>query len=118
MSLCGSRPSAQQGVNAPSQRPRRPMEAVIGAIGGGARSRAEIRDATGLSSSTVDAVIKHLERIGRLTLEELGANCSGGSCGSCVAAQANGGVGCPSGGRAKGPVALTLTTKPEACRAP
>lgn len=82
---------------------RRPMEAVTAAIRQGARSRAEIRDTTGLAASTVDAVIHHLERTGHLTLEDLGSGCAGGSCGSCVAAKS-----CPSGGRATGPVALVL----------
>lgn len=86
----------------------RPMEAVVAAIKGGARSRAEIRGATGLTDSTVDAVIHHLERTGRLTLEELGSACAGGSCNSCVAAAASG-MTCSQ--RPKGPVALVLTTR-------
>ena len=84
------------------------MEAVTTAIRDGARSRAEIRDLTGLSSSTVDAIIHHLERTGHLTLEELGSACAGGSCDSCIAARAS---GTTCGTRPKGPVALVLTQR-------
>lgn len=93
--------------------PQRPMEAVTEAIRAGARSRAEIRRETGLSASTVDAIIHHLERTGRLTLEELGSGCAGGSCDSCIAAKANG-VTCASAGHSNGPVALVLTKRPPA----
>jgi len=91
----------------------RPMEAVIAAIRGGARSRAEIRTMTGLGPSTVDAVVHHLQRVGRLTLEEIGSSCAGGACSSCVAAAPNG--GCASANRTdrpSGPVALVLTKRP------
>lgn len=87
------------------------MEAVTQAMRDGARSRAEIRQAMGLSSSTVDAIIHHLERTGRLSLEELGSACAGGQCSSCVAAQANGGATCPGRNRTNGPVALVLTPR-------
>ncbi|MHA5282180.1 FeoC-like transcriptional regulator [Corynebacterium sp. CQ3829_602738] len=87
----------------------RPMQAVMAAIQQGARSRAEIRRTTGLTDSTVDAVIHHLERTGRLTLEELGSSCAGGDCGSCIAA-ASSGMTCAD--RPKGPVALVLGTRP------
>ena len=73
----------------------RPMQAVVAAIRDGARSRADIRRATGLTDSTVDAVVHHLERTGHLTLEELGSSCAGGNCGSCIAAAANGSPGAP-----------------------
>ena len=89
----------------------RPMEAVTTAIRDGARSRAEIRDTTGLSGSTVDAIIHHLERTGRLTLEELGSACAGGSCDSCIAAKASGATCACRGTRPAGPVALVLTTR-------
>lgn len=89
----------------------RPMEAVTAAIREGARSRAEIRERTGLNASTLDAVIHHLERTGRLTLEELGSACAGGSCNSCIAAKANGAT-CAT--RGNGPVALVLTKNPPA----
>lgn len=88
----------------------RPMEAVVAAIADGARSRADIRRATGLSDSTVDAVIFHLERTGHLTLEELGSSCAGGNCNSCIAAAANG-MTCADRPR-KGPVALVLQKRP------
>lgn len=87
----------------------RPMEAVVDAISQGARSRADIRRTTGLSDSTVDAVIFHLERTGHLTLEELGSSCAGGDCGSCIAAKANG-MTCAD--RPSGPVALVLQKRP------
>lgn len=96
-------------------RVERPMEAVVDAIRAGARSRAEIRDRTGLSPSTVDAVVHHLQRVGRLTLEEIGSACAGGNCSSCVAAAPNG--GCASANRTDGrggPVALVLTKRPDA----
>lgn len=86
------------------------MEAVVGAIAGGARSRAEIRRATGLTDSTVDAVIGHLERTGHLSLEELGSSCAGGNCNSCIAAAANG-MTCADK-KTQGPVALVLTKRP------
>lgn len=91
------------------QTPQRPVEAVTQAIRDGARSRAEIRRTTGLSDSTVDAIIHHLQRTGRLSLEALGGSCSGGGCNSCVAAKANG--GCATGAGGGGPVALVLTTR-------
>lgn len=90
----------------------RPMQAVVAAIDEGARSRAEIRRETGLTDSTVDAVIHHLERTGHLSLEELGSSCAGGNCGSCIAAAANGGMTCADRPKAKGPVALVLTRRP------
>lgn len=92
---------------------QRPMGAVVTAIRGGARSRAEIRTKTGLSPSTVDAVVHHLQRVGRLTLKEIGSSCVGGACSSCVAAAPNG--GCASANRTdrpSGPVALVLTKRP------
>lgn len=89
----------------------RPMESVVAAIRGGARSRAEIREITGLRPSTVDAVVHHLQRVGTLTLEEIGSSCSGGACSSCVAAAPNG--GCVSANRTNGPVALVLTKRPD-----
>ncbi|WP_175935661.1 hypothetical protein [Corynebacterium sp. Marseille-P4321] len=91
--------------------PKRPMEAVVAAIESGARSRAEIRRTTGLTESTVDAVIGHLERTGRLTLEELGSSCAGGNCNSCIAAAANG-MTCADKPKQSGPVALVLTKRP------
>lgn len=89
----------------------RPMQAVVAAIRDGARSRADIRRATGLTDSTVDAVVHHLERTGHLTLEELGSSCAGGNCGSCIAAAANG-MTCADRPKPKGPVALVLTKRP------
>lgn len=91
----------------------RPMQAVVTAINQGARSKAEIRRDTGLTASTVDAVVHHLERTGHLTLEELGSSCAGGNCGSCIAAAANGGMTCADRPKAKGPVALVLTKRPK-----
>lgn len=87
----------------------RPMQAVVAAIKDGARSRADIRRVTGLTDSTVDAVVHHLERTGHLTLEELGSSCAGGNCNSCIAAAASG-MTCAD--RPKGPVALVLTKRP------
>lgn len=88
----------------------RPMQAVVAAIRDGARSRADIRRVTGLTDSTVDAVVHHLERTGHLTLEELGSSCAGGNCSSCIAAAASG-MTCAD--RPKGPVALVLTKRPQ-----
>ncbi len=90
---------------------QKPMEAVVTAIAEGARSRADIRRATGLTDSTVDAVIGHLERTGHLTLEELGSSCAGGNCNSCIAAAANG-MTCADKPKTQGPVALVLTKRP------
>lgn len=98
----------------PARRSPRPMEAVIRAIHGGARSRADIRKQTGLSDSMVDAVVHHLQRIGHLTLEELGSSCAGGACSSCIAAKANGGGCATRPGGSSGPVALVLTRKIDA----
>lgn len=89
----------------------RPMEAVVDAIASGARSRADIRRVTGLSDSTVDAVIFHLERTGHLTLEELGSSCAGGNCNSCIAAAASG-MTCADRPKSQGPVVLVLQKRP------
>lgn len=75
----------------------------------GARSRAEIRELTGLSASTVDAIIHHLERTGQLSYESLGSACAAGGCGACAAAKT-----CPGEHTVSGPVALVLTPRPPA----
>ncbi|WP_141737440.1 hypothetical protein [Corynebacterium sp. HMSC29G08] len=86
-----------------------PMEAVTTAMREGARSRREICRRTGLSTSTVDAIIHHLERTDLLKLEPLGSACCAGGCGSCSASKS-----CTGERTASGPVALVLMTRPGA----
>lgn len=86
-----------------------PMEAVTTAMREGARSRREICQRTGLSTSTVDAIIHHLERTDLLKLEPLGSACCAGGCRSCSASKS-----CTGERTASGPVALVLTTRPGA----
>lgn len=94
-----------------------PLAAVRGAIAAGRSSRAEIAERTGLSRSTVDAAIDHLERTGMLRRERMATSCASGGCSGCDHAAAMGGA-CsaaptsPDGER--GPVALVLVDRDSA----
>lgn len=93
--------------------PAGPLAAVRGAIAEGEASRAEIAARTGLSRSTVDAAIAHLERTGALRRERMASSCPSGGCSGCAHATADG-AACSSGGAGhqRGPVALVLTRRP------
>ncbi|WP_288832989.1 FeoC-like transcriptional regulator [uncultured Corynebacterium sp.] len=77
-----------------------PMSAVMNEIRAGATGRADIAQRTGLTRSTVDAVIERLEAMGKLRREGLNSSCAAGGCGSC---SSNGACSIQ-----QGPVALVL----------
>ncbi|MFL0446206.1 FeoC-like transcriptional regulator [Corynebacterium xerosis] len=90
-----------------------PLAAVRSAIADGVTSRSAIAAATGLSRSTVDAAIDHLERTGSLRRERMASSCPSGGCGGCAHAGGDGSA-CPSsriGDGPPGPVALVLTRR-------
>jgi hypothetical protein len=68
-----------------------PLRAVLGAIDGGARSRAELVRRTGLRADVVAAALDHLVRTGHLEASAIGSGCPTGGCGSCAVR-----VGCAS----------------------
>ena len=75
--------------------------------------RSAIAAATGLSRSTVDAAIDHLERTGSLRRERMASSCPSSGCGGCAHAGGDGSA-CPSsriGDGPPGPVALVLTRR-------
>lgn len=81
-----------------------PMSAVMNEIRAGATGRADIAQRTGLTRSTVDAVIERLEAMGQLRREGLNSSCAAGGCGSC---SSNGACSIQ-----QGPVALVLGRRP------
>ncbi|QGS35957.1 hypothetical protein FOB82_11325 [Corynebacterium xerosis] len=90
-----------------------PLAAVRSAIADGVTSRSAIAAGTGLSRSTVDAAIDHLDRIGSLRRERIASSCPSGGCGGCAHAGGDGSA-CPSsrtGDGPRGPVALVLTRR-------
>lgn len=91
-----------------------PLALVSDAITDGAGSRAAVAERTGLARDVVDAALEHLQRMGRLTAEQLGSGCPDGGCGTCPSGTADGRAGCGAGalpGR-RGPVVLTLVARP------
>lgn len=86
-----------------------PLTRVHEALTGGARSRGEIAQRTGLDATVVDACFDHLLRMGRLTTETLSSGCPSGGCGSCPSAQDATGCGRPEASR--GPVLITLARR-------
>ena len=79
----------------------------------GRRELETIAAATGLSRSTVDAAIDHLERTGSLRRERMASSCPSSGCGGCAHAGGDGSA-CPSsriGDGPPGPVALVLTRR-------
>jgi hypothetical protein len=64
-----------------------PLTAVLEALGSGASSRLAVTAATGLSPDVVDAAVEHLERLGRLEVRALTADCSSASCAGCAFAR-------------------------------
>lgn len=61
-----------------------PLRAVLDAMAGGARSRAELAERTGLRPDVVDAAIEHLSRTGHIDARELTVGCPSGGCGTCA----------------------------------
>nr|WP_083984359.1 FeoC-like transcriptional regulator [Corynebacterium epidermidicanis] len=81
-----------------------PSEQIKSAIRSGCTSRPEIARKTGLSPSTVELVMEHLERSGELVRESL-SSCPSSGCGSCTANTGCSGAANPQG---RGPVLLQL----------
>ncbi|HEX2905064.1 MAG TPA: hypothetical protein VHO01_16545 [Jatrophihabitans sp.] len=90
-----------------------PLRSVLTAFEGGARSRAEVGQATGLTADVVDAAITHLVRIGRLEARELATGCPSGGCGSCASGAGDSpGCGAPAPSpHRSGPVLVQLSIR-------
>ncbi|MBZ8177349.1 hypothetical protein GSS88_05995 [Corynebacterium sp. 3HC-13] len=83
-----------------------PLAAVENAIAEGAVSRSDIARRAGIHPMTVDAVLEHLLRTGRIRRETLHSSCSSGACSSCALSDGT----CTTTG-ARGPVMLVLQRK-------
>lgn len=60
-----------------------PLRAVLDAIDSGALTSLEIRDRTSLPYETIRTALEQLERMGRLTSEQVAVGCPPAGCGSC-----------------------------------
>lgn len=109
-SRAGAVPPGDGARPLPSPGSHGPLADVEAAIAAGASGRRGIADRTGLTPSTVDAALDHLERTGRLRRERLASSCPAGGCSGCGHAAGDACGGIPG----RGPVALTLLRRPPA----
>lgn len=86
-----------------------PLAMVAAAISDGAASRTALAERTGLARDVVDAALEHLQRMGRISAEQLSSGCPDGGCRACPSGKADGGAGC--GTTSRGPVMLKLVTR-------
>jgi hypothetical protein len=64
-----------------------PLRAVLDAIDDGALTSTEIQRVSGLSKEMVTASLGQLQRMGRLTAEQVAVGCPPAGCGSCAVTQ-------------------------------
>lgn len=60
-----------------------PLRAVLDAIDDGALTAYDIRRRTGLPDETIRTALEQLQRMGRLTAEQVEVGCPPAGCGSC-----------------------------------
>ncbi|MCS6712378.1 winged helix-turn-helix transcriptional regulator [Brachybacterium sp. EF45031] len=77
----------------PTRRPTGPLAKVTDALRHGSTTPAAIARTSGLSLSTVEASLDHLERMGRIDRAVMASACPTGGCGSCTLG-ADGGPAC------------------------
>jgi hypothetical protein len=70
-----------------------PLVEVLGALAGGATSRADVARRTGLGPDVVDAAVEHLVRTGRV--QQAPTSCPAQGCASCPAAGRRAGACAP-----------------------
>lgn len=61
-----------------------PLRAVLAAIDAGALTAYEIRRQTGLPDETIRSALEQLQRMGRLTAEQVEVGCPPAGCGTCA----------------------------------
>lgn len=61
-----------------------PLRAVLAAIDDGALTANEIRRRTGLPHELIRSALEQLQRMGRLTAEQVAIGCPPAGCGSCA----------------------------------
>jgi hypothetical protein len=61
-----------------------PLRAVLEAIDEGALTAHELRRATGLPYETIRTMLEQLQRMGRLTSEQVAFGCPPDGCGTCA----------------------------------
>ncbi|MBK8469282.1 MAG: hypothetical protein IPL45_05710 [Actinomycetales bacterium] len=90
-----------------------PVRRVIRSLGDGCATRTAVSQQTGLDAQTVDAILDHLVRSGRISATRLGGACPDTGCGACPSGRADASPGCtPTEAHSgRGPVALTLAPK-------
>lgn len=61
-----------------------PLRAVLDAVEAGALTVLEIRDRTGLSDDMVRTALEQLQRLGKLSAEQVAVGCPPAGCGGCA----------------------------------